>query len=509
MKYVVVASFVMLSGLGASGCAPPSQSTLLRGPKLNSVQPKPTTADVPLSPDTEAWRAVAPAAEAARAFVPPPIARATLSNGIDVLLVERHDLPLVNVQVLALHGADDTPARIGSLAMAALLASHSSGQLPTLREQFESLAVTASFWSAMDSVGATLECTESNLAPALTVVGQALQHPRIDANGLSEARAQEQASFARSKESLASVQGWAVLDALYPALHPYRGVSVDRARDIQVVRETEIAQFYASHLTPHHAIISVAGDATMATLQPVLEKAFGQWRGTALQRQAPPKSARPPRADEARAFLVDRRGVAQTHIAVVAPSLPRSSPDWAAATVLNAILGGSPSSRVNHNLREEKGLTYGVGSWFSARRGGGEWTIGGAVTRDKAGLAIRELLREIGRMIDEPVRADELAAAKSGLIEGFPATFETLRSLIWMLGEAPVQELPMNQWETRAADFSNVTAVEIQRVALKYLNKDRLRIVATGDAAVVRNDLEDLQWGPVRMLEPAASSAQR
>jgi predicted Zn-dependent peptidase len=461
----------------------------------------PATAGPPLA--DEAFRASAPAAEPGAPFVPPATRELALPNGMRVVLVERHDLPLVALQLLVPHGTDDARARVGSFAMETLLRGNRDRSGRTARKGLDALAVNASPWGAPDSIGVRVTCVRDKLRPALAILSAALARPTLEAKDIETVRTELLAGFEKEKGSVGTVQQWAIREALYPAGHPYREVLVDRAADLRAVTRADITRFVASHLTPNGMTVIAAGDITPAELETELTDAFGGWKGSPASRPPAPVAAPRPKPGAPRVFLVDRPSASQTHVAIVAASLARSSEDYVPAMVFNRILGGTVSSRLGKNLREEKGLTYWVSSTISTRHGAGELTAGGAAVREKSGIAVREILREIERLVTDPVSERELTDATEGLARELPARFEALGGILWSYGEAPVHGLPPDELRMRASRFAKVTGEDVRRIAKTYFERDALRIVVTGDASVVRKDLEGLDLGPVQSLEPA------
>lgn len=451
---------------------------------------KPATHAAPPNLADESFRAAAPAPEPAAPFAPPVPKEFSLPNGMHVVLIERHDLPLVGLQLLVPHGADDARPRVGSFAMEALFRPQ--------RERLDAVAVRATPWAALDSTGVRLSCVRDKLSAALAIVADAFVGDNVVASDIDIVRSELLAKLEKERSSIAKVHEWAIRDALYPLGHPYREATGDRGADIRSVTRADVMAFRTSHLTPNGMTVIAAGDITPRELEDELTRAFSRWTGPPTFRPRPPPA--PARPKTSRIFLIDRPGAAQTHVAVVAPALSRASSDYLPAMIFNRILGGTASSRLHKNLREQKGLTYWASSSISTRHGAGELVAGGAMVREKAGVAVRELLRELELLRTEPVGDDELAAAKEGFIREFPARFEALGGILWIYGEAPVHGLPSDELATRMARIANVTAEELMRIGRTYFDKDALRVVVTGDAGVVRKELEELQLGPIEAL---------
>lgn len=510
MKSRISRAFVASFGiaLASSGCGGNQAHTTPAASPQTSEKKNAATPRAAESVD-ESFRASAPIAEPMAPFAVPEPRELSLDNGMRILLIERHDLPVVALQMLVPHGTDDAPARLGSFAMQTILRSRRDDVGRSARDRFDELAVGANTWGTLDGVGAGMSCARDKLAPALAILAEALTSPKIDAKDTEIVRGELLATLESDKSSLSTAQQWAISESLYPAGHPYRGVTRDRFSDLRAVTKTNIERFLKSHLTPNGMTAIVAGDVTASEIENLFRTTWGSWKGSPTFRPPAPAAAPRPDAKTGRVFLLDRPGASQTHVAIVAPSIARASADYVPAMVYDRILGGTVSSRLFRNLREQKGLTYGVWSSITTHHGPGEFTAGGAVVKDKAGIAIQEIFKEMDRLATEPVGESELTEAIEGLVRQLPARFETLGVGLWSYSDAPVYGLPPDELRTRAERFAKVTPEDVMRIGKTYFDRGALRVVVTGDARVVRKDLEALGLGPVQMLPDSVDPRAR
>jgi zinc protease len=254
----------------------------------------------------------------------------------------------------------------------------------------------------------------------------------------------------------------------------------------------EIEGVWRRAVRPGSTALVVAGDVATANLHAILQADFGEWRGGVAVRPVVPQAPRLRAGSDAPIVVVDVPGAAQSQVFVAEEGASMSTPDRIPLTIMNLILGGLFSSRINLDLREAHAYTYGAHSRFSMRHGAGPFVAGGAMFAEHTGDAIRELLTQIRRMRDEAVTAEELADAKEQAKLALPARFEGVGDVTDALQEIAVYGLPLDEFASRAARIDAVTVAEVQRVAQQWLRADAMRIVVTGDRAKIEKDLSSL-----------------
>jgi zinc protease len=285
-----------------------------------------------------------------------------------------------------------------------------------------------------------------------------------------------QPGFAAQEEFMRAVYG------THPASYvvPPEKVLTDLTRG-------DLERYHKAHYVPNNAIALVYGDFTLKTLVQELERAFGSWpRGEAVAISLP--TLQPP--SKARVLLVDRPASVQTSLWVGGLGIERRSDDYFALLVMNHILGGGPASRLFINLREDKGYTYGVYSFFNGSRFPGVVLASTDVRSAVTDGALQELTGELRRIRAEPVSDAELKNAKRALIGGFALSLESPQTLIGNLATQKIYNLPPDYWDSYPQRVEAITAADVQRVAKKYYDADKLQIVAVGDASAVKQVLE-------------------
>ena len=294
---------------------------------------------------------------------------------------------------------------------------------------------------------------------------------------------------------------------LYGTSHAYAHAYVAEPRELDAITTARLRATYARLYARERAALIVVGDTTKETVVPLLEKSFGGWKaaGVAARVDVPP----PPAAPASRIALVDLPGASQALVLLAEPAIPTASPDRYAFRVMNAILGGFWMSRLNANLREEKGYSYWVNSGIGARRAAGPFRAGGAMQAEKTGAAVGELLAELRAMRDRDVTAQELAGAKTFMTNFLRGSFERVEWTADSLATLVTFDLSDREWQTQAAAIDALTVADIRRVATTYLHPETIRLLVVGDRAAVEPQLAALGMGPVEMRDVYGRAIRR
>ena len=432
----------------------------------------------------------------------PKVESWSLSSGVRVLFVERHDLPIVSVRVVSPLGAGDLPGlRPGTAAITGAMLEQGAGKRTALEidDDYQALGVAHGTWCDWDSAGARVKVLASKLAPALDILADVVLRPTLSQEEFDRLRKRWLASLQAEKNSPVAVEQNAIAAALYGRGHPYghsiRGV----AADVEPLTRADVQRAYGLLFAPRSTTIVVAGDVTRGDVASLLEARFGAWKGQpAIRTPVPP--APPPPKTAGKVVLVDVPGAAQSQTYVAQPGVPFASKDRVALQVMNLILGGMFSSRINLELREAKAYTYGARSRFSLRHGAGPFSGGGAIFVEHTADAAKELVAQVARMRDEPVSAEELGDAKENAELALPSRFESVDDVTGALQDLAVYDLPLDEYQTRAARVDAVTAADVQRVAKLWLRPKDLRVVVAGDRSKIEKDLSAL--GTVEVRDP-------
>jgi predicted Zn-dependent peptidase len=260
----------------------------------------------------------------------------------------------------------------------------------------------------------------------------------------------------------------------------------------------DVRSFYDAYYRPENSTLLVVGDVTPATVLPLLEKSFGGWKpsGTSAKPTPLPAAAQ---LTKRQIYIIDKPGAAQSQIRIGWVGVPRTTPDYPTLQVLNTILGGSFTSRLNTNLPETHGYSYGAFSNFEERVSAGAFSARAGVQTDKTAEALKEFFNEFSSIL-RPIPGDELEKAKNYVALGFPAEFESTRDLAQKLEEQVVFNLPEEYFPSYIRSVVQVTAPGVEKAAAQYIQPDKFAVVVVGDRKVIEPGIRALNLGPVEVL---------
>lgn len=453
-------------------------------------EPEPETPDAP-------FRQQAPAPNGRITFVAPNVVEAKLKNGLRVLVVERHDLPVVGLRLVVAAGAGDLDgARPGSLSFLGNMLEQGTKKRTALQisDEFEAIGAQHGAWFDWDSGGVSVKVLTDKLDAALELMSDVALHPTFPDAEIERLRARRIASISAEKSSPATIAQNALAAAIFGRAHPYGHSLGGEELDAKQLTRTELVRSYERLFVPRNAAIVVAGDVTKDAILPKLEAAFGAWKGAGapIARSGPKPVTKA--ASARRIVLVDRAG-AQSQIQIVRPGVPYATKDRESIVVMNAILGGMFSSRINLNLREKNAYTYGARSSFAMRHGAGPFLAGGSVFAAKTVPAIKEVFNELEGLRRDGPTDDELALAKESIRLGMPGRFETAGDVASAVADLVVYDLPLDEFDKRLARVEAVTAADVKRVAADYLKADAMSVIVVGDKASLAPQLDALGMG--------------
>jgi zinc protease len=448
----------------------------------------------------EPWRQRPPAAGPAPLVRLPTPVMAVLPNGLTLILDERTNLPVVAAGLVVRTGSDANPAAQPGLAnfVAEMLDEGTATKRALqIADDVAYLGASLATGSSMDATTVSGQALAKNVAPLLELMADVALRPSFPADEIERQRASRLGQLALMRDSPGQVASRVANAALFGDGHPYGFPEIGTEASVKGVTHPALVAFWQRAFVPNNAALVVSGDITMAELEALAGAAFGDWARGA----APEPQLASPAATGARIVLVDKPGAPQTELRVAALGARRSSPDFRPMQVMNLALGGLFSSRINMNLREEHGYTYGVYSQFVFRRRGGVFQVGGGVRTDVTAPAVTETFKEIRGMIAAPLSAEELESAKRSLVLSLPGAFETTSDAVTNYAGVYVHDLGLDYYTTYAADVHAVTAEQAKAMAAKYLDPEGLVVVAVGDRARIEPSLRQLELGAVEMRD--------
>jgi predicted Zn-dependent peptidase len=419
-----------------------------------------------------------------------------------VIVVEHHELPVVQMNMVFLSGSADDPvgkAGLADLTTQMMDEGTSKRDALAISEEVEFLGASISVRAATDASFVSLLTLKEHLDAALDIYSDVIRNPSFPEFEWTRVKKTHLDGLLQQKDRPGTVASKVFAQVTFGAEHPYGQPNDGTEHSVQGVTLDDLRKFYSTHIVPGNATLIVVGDLTISEVAPRVEKFFGDWQSTLPLKKSIDKA---PAISENQIYLIDKPEAAQSEIRIGHAGVQRKTDDYFALQVMNTILGGQFSSRINMNLRESKGYTYGARSGFLMWRHGGLFTASAAVRTGVTDSSIIEFMKELERIRDEDVTEDEFLFAKNSLIRREPEGFETAGQIANQIASIVVYNLPDDYFETYVKNFSAVTMEDVRRVAASYLNPRSMNIVVVGDIKAVHEGLNRLGYGQARILDP-------
>jgi zinc protease len=451
-------------------------------------------APAPARPD----RSKPPAAGPVRPLKLPPVQQLHLSNGLPVLLLELHEVPVVSANVVVRAGAGADPVdRPGLASLTADMLDEGAGSRSALQisDELDYLGADLQARAGWDDTSVSLHVPVKRFAAALPIFADVLLRPTFPEAELERVRKDRLTELLQLRDEPRAIASIAFANALYGRSHRYGTPTIGTEASVRRFSRADLTGFHARAFRPANAAIVVVGDMTAASLLPQLEQAFGGWKTAPGE----PPSAVPaaPQVRERGVWIVDRPGSAQSEIRIGRIGPPRATPDYFALTVMNTILGGSFTSRLMQNLREQHGYAYGARSFFDYRLSTGPFTAAAAVQTDKTAPALAEFFKELDA-IRKNVTEAEVAKAKNYVALSFPSEVETTGDIASKLEDQVVYGLPADWLDSYVANIGAISPADVKRVADQYVDPAKVAVVVVGDRKKIESEVRALNLGPVR-----------
>jgi zinc protease len=447
----------------------------------------------------EAWRAKAPKAGPAPKFSLPVPEQAKLSNGLTILLVERHNLPFVSATLYTASGSELNPLDkpgLSSFVADMLTEGTANRSAVKFAEDADQIGASINAEAGYSSGTVSLSALSWNSGAAMDLASDALLHPAFAEKEVERVRNQRLTAVLQENDEPFALAQRTASHLVFPN-SPYGFSAIGTEASNKAITRTDLTGFWQKAYVPANAALAISGDLTMAQAKEMAGKYLGAWSGSAaaaVSLSTPPAPARS-------IAIVDKPGAPQTFLLAASLGAQRSSPDYVPLEVMNTALGGLFSSRINMNLREEHGYTYGAQSFFNYRRAVGPFLAGGAIRTDVTAPATQELFKELTRIREAELTADELKKAKDSFSKSLVGLFETAGDTSSTIGGQFVFGLPLDYYRELPAQIDKVTAADALRVAKQYINPNATVVVAVGDRAKIEPELKKMDLGPVTVVQ--------
>jgi len=460
-----------------------------------------------VNPD-EPWRVQRPPTGAASALTLPTPETFKLANGLSVVLNQRKGVPVVSSVLVFLGGNGGNPIDkpgLASMTLDLLQQGTKSRTATQFADQLAQIGADLRTTTTNDSAYMTFTSLKSRYAQLLDLVADATMNPTFPDAELERERQSRLGTLTEQRENPSAIADKVLAVALHGTRSPYGYARVGTEASIRSIKAEDLRVYWSQNMVPNNAALVVSGDISAAELRSFLDVAFSKWAAGTVK----PPDRGTVQQTSARVVIVDKPGAPQSQLRVAMAGPSRSTPDFESLQVMNGILGGTFSSRINMNLREEKGYTYGANSFFTYLRNGGWFSVYTGVRTDVTIPSVREIVREISRMVETPVSSAELKLSRDGLIGQMPSRFETSTDTVGQLTNTFVFELGPDFYSRYARKLADVTEQNVNEVARRHLSPEKLIFVIVGDRAKIEEEIRKLGLGAIEIRDADGNLIQR
>ena len=447
-------------------------------------------------------RTKTPAVGAAPATKIPTWTKSKLANGAELVVSVKKDLPLVAFTIAFVGGSAnyEPAAKVGVALFTSQMMSEGTKTKTAddLSNAQQMLGTSINIGISNESGTIGFTALKDRVEPAMALLADMMLNSTFPAEALERIRGRAVVNFTQSRDQPNAIAANVFAKTVFGDEHPYGRVATEAS--LKAITRDDVLAFHKAYFRPGAAIVSVVGDVDPTTIKASIEKAFAAWPtgGSKPSFDYPA----PPPAKSRTIYLVDKTKAAQSvfQLGTIGPN--RYTPDYYALQVMNMLLGGLFQSRLNHNIREEKGYSYGVGSGFAYGRGPGAFNAGGGIVTAKTDSALIEFMKEIrGVQGAIPFTDDEIVQGKDALVQSLPRTFSSVNGVRGAISGIYVQDLGDQYYQQYAAKVNAVTRDDLVRVAKKYIDIDNLNIIIVGDRATIEEPLRKTGIAPIVRLD--------
>ncbi|HKQ73844.1 MAG TPA: pitrilysin family protein [Blastocatellia bacterium] len=449
-------------------------------------------------------RAKTPPLGDAVALALPALQRVKLSNGLEIVLAESHKTPTVQLNLIVRGGwSADPKTKLGLSSFTAALQTEGTATRSALQisDETERLGAELSSGSFLDSVTVSLNALKSRLEPSITLWADVILNPSFPQAEVERKREQTLGRIFSEKGVPEALAARVLPMLLYGDDHPYAQplTGSGTPESVKAFMRDDLANYHRAWFKPNNAVLVVTGDTTLKEITPLLEKVFAEWKPGNTPKIIIPSREQP---KQTVIYLIDKPGAAQSVIIGGHLLAPRSDPDSTPFEVLNALLGGQFTSRINMNLREEKGYTYGAGTFPFLAKGQGVLLLFAPVRTDVTKESLQELMKELREIRGaRPVTMDEVKFAQSNLTMSLPGQYETASGIAQKISDIVTYNLPDNFYSKYPAVVNSTTPEGLTALAKKLLLPEQMALLIVGDRAVIEPKIKELNLGQINYID--------
>jgi zinc protease len=452
-------------------------------------------ASMSMSASAQVDRSIPPPPQKTPKVELPNIQKATLENGLRVWLVESRELPLVALNLVFQSGSDRDPLDKPGLAfMTADVLDEGTGTRDALQiaDELESIGASLGVRSGTDGSFVTLNTLTKHLDKALDVFADVVTNPTFPQKEFDRLVDQRRTALIQQRDRAATIASLSFARLIYGTGHPYGNDAGGTEQSLASMTREDLAAFYAGHYRPNDAVLVVVGDVTMKDLLGKLEPRLESWKpGSVAEATFPSK----PSVEKRTVYLIEKPGAPQSEVRIGYPAAARNTPDFFPLTLANRVLGGQFASRLNLNIREKRGFSYGVRSAFVFNKQPGPFVASGGVVSTKTDSALFEFMYELDKIHAEGVTQEELDFVKKGLVGNFALTFETPGQIAGAMQNLVLYGLPDDYYDTYLQNIDAVSLNDVKTASAKYFDTSHMAVVVVGDLSLIRAGVDGLNLG--------------
>ncbi len=434
----------------------------------------------------------------------PDVQVRTLTNGLKLWVVETSELPTINAVLTFSAGSAQDGNLPGLAAVTAELLDDGAGGRDALQfaRAVDLLGIGLGAFASEERVSVSLSTLTRTADSAFALMGDLVMRPTFATEEIERERKSRLQSLRQQQDQASTVATLTFNELVYGSAHPYGRPSTGTPEAVGRISRDDIHGYYSTWIRPNNAVLVMVGDISPDAAEALAQHTFGKWERGTMPASAKTAPSRPEARTATGVFLVDKPGAAQSEIRIGHAGVPRTSRDYYPLQVMNALLGGQFTSRINLNLREDKGFTYGARSGFSYNRGPGPFVASAGVFTAKTDSSLIEFMKELRDIRgSRPATEAEVSFARGSLVQSYPRMIETNSGVASRLAELAFFGLPPAELARYPEAIEAVTTADVARVAKEYLHPDNAVIVVVGDLATIRAGIDALKLGPVTIVD--------